>query len=113
MLFVGLPLGLFSVLLLFFTIFQKKNSNSQSATLKKFLSEKSGKTKTSDAFYQRVYVKIESLPIVNRYMRKIRRRLELINQEDEYTIRKETGRITLKGILLTLIASIIISYINR
>ena len=104
---------MFSILLLFFTIFQKRNSNSQSATLKKFLTEKSGKTKSSDAFYQRVYVKIESLPIVNRYMRKIRRRLELINQDDEYVIRKETGRITLKGILITLIAAIIIAYINQ
>ena len=100
-------------MLILFTVLQKRNNKSQSATLKKFLSEKSARAKSSDAFYQRIYVKIDSLPIINRYLRKIRRRLELINQEDEYTIRKETGRITLKGILIALLASILIAYINR
>ncbi len=71
------------------------------------------KTGSSDAFYQKVYNKIDRIPFVNRYLRKIRRRLELINQDDEYTIRKDTGKITLKGIFLFLIVAIIIAYINR
>ena len=71
------------------------------------------KSSSMDTFYQKIYIKIDSLPIINRYLRKIRRRLELINQDDEYTIRKETGRITLKGILIALSAAIIIAYINR
>lgn len=71
------------------------------------------KTGGSDAFYQKIYNKIDRIPFVNRYLRKIRRRLELINQDDEYTIRKETGKITLKGIFLFLLAAIILAYINR
>lgn len=94
-------------------ILQKKNQNSQSAVLNKMLRSADAKTGSSDAFYQKVYNKIDRIPFVNRYLRKIRRRLELINQDDEYTIRKDTGKITLKGIFLFLIVAIIIAYINR
>ena len=66
-----------------------------------------------DAFYQKVYLKIERIPIINRYLKKIRRRLELVNTDDEYTIRKETGRITLRGIIIALIAAIIIAWLNK
>ncbi len=77
------------------------------------LSSTKGTTKSTDAFYQKIYTKLDMLPFVNRYLRKIRRRMELINQDDEYTIRKETGRITLRSILLTLIASILIAWMNK
>ena len=92
---------------------QKKRQGSQSAVLNRMLKSADAKTGSADAFYQKIYNKIDRVPFVNRYLRKIRRRLELINQDDEYTIRKETGKITLKGIFLFLIAAIILAYINR
>ena len=113
MLFVVLPVALFIVLLFIFMILQKRRQSSQSAVLNKMLKSVDTKSGGADSFYQKIYIKIDSLPFINRYLRKIRRRLELINQDDEYTIRKETGRITLKGIILFLIAAIVITYINR
>lgn len=92
---------------------QKKRQGTQSAVLNKMLRSADAKTGSSDAFYQKIYNKIDRLPFVNRYLRKIRRRLELINQDDEYTIRKETGKITLKGIFLFLLAAILLAYLNR
>lgn len=71
------------------------------------------KSSSSDVFYQKVYMKIDRIPILNRYLRKIRRRLELVNTDDEYTIRKDTGKITLTCILIALVASIIIAWINK
>ena len=107
------PFVLFMVILVVFMALQKKKQGSQSAVLNKMLKSAGAKTGSSDAFYQKVYNKIDRVPFVNRYLRKIRRRLELINQDDEYTIRKETGKITLRGIFLFLLAAILLAYINR
>ena len=68
---------------------------------------------TMDIFYQKVYMKIDRIPIINRYLRKIRRRLELVNTDDEYTIRRDTGKITLRCILIALIAAIAIAWLNK
>lgn len=75
--------------------------------------EATASTGGMDKFWQKMYLKIERVPVINRYLRKIRRRLELVNNDDEYTIRKETGRITFWGILIALSTSILIAYINR
>ena len=112
-LFVGLPFVLFFIILIAFFALQKKRQGSQSAVLNRMLKSADAKTGGADAFYQKIYNKIDRVPFINRYLRKIRRRLELINQDDEYTIRKETGKITLKGIFLFLLAAIILAYINR
>ncbi len=70
-------------------------------------------SKSRDAFYQRVYVKLESLPFINRYLRKIQRRMELINQNDKYTIRKDSAKITLRAITIALVVLILMAWINR
>ncbi len=69
--------------------------------------------KSTEVFLQQIYTKLDSLPIVNRYLRKIRRRLELVNQNDEYMLRRNTAKITLRSILLTLSISILIAWINK
>lgn len=75
--------------------------------------EASSSTGFFDVFWQKMYLKIERIPAINRYLRKIRRRLELVNDSDEYSIRKDTGRITFWGIMIALLFSIIIAWINR
>ena len=111
--FIAVPLGLFAIILVAFVLLQKKKAGSESTVLKKMQKEAASSSGGMDAFYQKVYLKIERIPIINRYLRKIRRRLELVNNDDEYTIRKETGRITLRGILIALIAAIVIAWLNR
>ena len=68
---------------------------------------------SSGAMLQKIYTKLIRLPIINRYVYKIRRRLELLHDDDEYTIRNETAKIALKGIIYTLVAAIVLTYINR
>ena len=68
---------------------------------------------STDIFLQQIYTKLDTLPIVNRYLRKIRRRLELVNQNDEYMLRRNTAKITVRSILLTLGVSILIAWLNK
>ena len=103
--------GGFFIILIIFMLRRNKQSKSQSAVLRRMIS--SGTAKSSDAFYQKMYNKLVNIPFVNRYIYKIRKRLELINDDDEYLIRKETGKIGLKNIILALTFSILLAYINR
>ena len=111
--FIGIPFLFGGIILIAFFMMQKKKSKSQSAVLQKMQRDASAKSGGMDVFYQKVYLKIERIPLINRYLRKIRRRLELVNVDDEYTIRRDTGKITLRSIIIALVAAIIVAYINR
>jgi hypothetical protein len=66
-----------------------------------------------DVLYQKVYNVISDMPIIRRYVYKIRRRLEILNNEDEYIVRKQTTKIAIKGIIITILASLFLVIINR
>ena len=111
--FVLIPMILFAILMFVYYSLQKRYRGNKSAVLEKMMNEATSSSSGKDAFYQKVYIKIERIPVINRYLRKIRRRLELVNQNDEYTIRKDTARITLRAIVLALLISILIAWINK
>ena len=53
-----------------------------------------------EVFYQKFYVYCMKIPFVRRYSLKLRRRLEIINLEDEYLTRLQTAQIMFKMMLL-------------
>ena len=108
---VLVPFSFFTIILIVFMIRRKKIAKSQSAVLQRLINSES--SKATSAFYQKMYNKLVNIPFVNRYVYKIRRRLELINNDDEYMIRNDTARIALKNIFLALAFSILLAYINR
>ncbi|MCI8308833.1 MAG: hypothetical protein HFJ45_01145 [Clostridia bacterium] len=61
-----------------------------------------------EVFYQKFYVQITRIPFLRRYALKLRRRLEIINLEDEYLTRKQTAQIMLKGIIIVIPLTIVI-----
>ena len=112
LLLIAVPLVLFVFVLIAFLILQKKNKANKSIALQKMLTSNES-AMSSGAMLQKIYTKLIRLPIINRYVYKIRRRLELLHDDDEYTIRNETAKIALKGIICTLVAAIVLTYINR
>ena len=61
-----------------------------------------------DIFYQKFYIQVTRIPFLKRYSLKLRRRLEIINLEDEYLTRKQTAQIMFKGIILVIPLTIVI-----
>lgn len=112
MLLIFVPLVLFVFVLIAFLILQKKNKANKSIALQKMMMS-SDSASSSSAVFQKAYNKLIKIPIINRYVYKIRRRLELLHDDDEYTIRNETAKISLRSIFLALAASILLAYINR
>ena len=105
------------ILLIFGFLFirLKKNKGTSKEALKRSL-DRSGAKNTAlgkTAFYQKVYLKLASTPFISRYLFKTRMRLEMVGNDDEYHVRAEAGRTTLKAIILTIILSAVLMYINR
>ena len=112
LLLIFIPLVLFVFVLIAFLILRKRNQKDKSAALQKLLASNSS-SMSSGAMLQKIYTKLITIPIIKRYVYKIRRRLELLHDDDEYTIRNETAKISLRSIIIALVASIVLAYINR
>ncbi|MDR0271423.1 hypothetical protein [Paenibacillus sp.] len=64
-------------------------------------------------FYQKSYVKLQKIPVFSSQIRRIRKKLSAINTYDEYTLRKETMRITYLSLGSLLLALIILAIFSR
>ena len=103
----------FIAVLIAFLVLRKKNQSSSSAALRRAMNQAGKVTNSSTAFYQRIYLAMANMPILKRYVYKIRRRLELLDNDDEYTVREHTGKIALKGLIFTVVAAIGLAWITR
>ena len=75
LLLIAVPLVLFVFVLIAFLIIQKKNKASKSVALQKMLTSNES-SMSSGAMLQKIYSRLIKIPIINRYVYKIRRRLE-------------------------------------
>lgn len=94
-------LGLFVIMLWYFILSRKINKED----LKYIKELKKGTENTGfsiDVLYQKLYVFYTRIPFLKRYLAKLRRRLEIINVEDEYLTRKQASEY-LSGALLIII----------
>ena len=66
-----------------------------------------------EILYQKLYVALCKTPFLKRYVLKLRRRLEIINIEDEYLTRKQTASIMLKALPIILLLTIAIIVITK
>lgn len=66
-----------------------------------------------DVIYQKLYVFYTKIPFLNRYLAKLRRRLEIINVEDEYLTRKQSSAYLSKALLIIIPLTIIIIVLTK
>lgn len=63
---------------------------------------------SSEILYQKLYVIYMKIPGVKRYLLKLRRKLEIINIEDEYKTRRQASSIITKALLVIIPLTILI-----
>lgn len=109
LLYLVILLGaVFLVIILAYLRLRKKM---QSAQYKQLQQLKRGTQKTafsSDIIYQKLYLKYRKIPLIKRYLLKLRRRLEIINIDDEYLTRKQASKILTKGLVVVIPLTILI-----
>lgn len=109
--YIAIGLVAFSVigilaLLVYFNMIKRKYKKNSALFQKDQIVVKK-KTSFSDQFdriYQVFYIICISMPVLKYYTRKIRLKLEMVNDYTEYEIRKKTGSIMLASVLFVLVA---------
>ena len=69
-------------------------------------------TFSADIIFQRLYLKYRKIPLIKRYLLKLRRRLEILNIDDEYLTRKQASQILTKGLLIVIPLTIVIIWLT-
>ena len=106
--FMAIAGGLFVLILISYVILQKKMNKSDLKRIKELKAGTKDKSFSSDIMYQKLYVTYSKVPFLKRYLKKLRRKLEVINIEDEYLTRKQAAKIVTKAILIIIPLTVII-----
>ena len=99
---------LFGVIVIAYLFLRKKMQSSGIREIQKLRAGTKEKKFTKEILYQKLYVKYLKIPFIKRYLLKIRRRLEIINIDDEYLTRQQASKILTNAILIVIPLTIII-----
>ena len=105
---------LFAVVIIIYFVLRKIMGKSEYARMKKLQEGTKADSFSTDIMYQKIYITLTKTPFIKRYLLKLRRRLEIINIDDEYTTRKQSARILTIAIgLFFLVAIVIIFFAHK
>ena len=106
---------LFIGIIIAYLILRKKMQSSEYAQIKKLQEGTKASSFSLDIFYQKMYLIFIKTPFLKRYILKVRRRLEILHVDDEYTTRKDAARIIANTLLVVIplaIVTIAITHTN-
>ena len=105
--FIGIG-AVFAIIVIIYLLLRKKMQSSGIREIQQLRAGTEEKKFNSEILYQKLYVKYLKIPFIKRYLLKIRRRLEIINIDDEYLTRKQASKILTNSILIILPLTLII-----
>ncbi len=115
MIIIGLTIVAFLGIIIAYFVLKKQMQKSEYVQMKKLQEGTKANTFTMEVFYQKMYVIFIKTPFLKRYILKIRRRLEILNIDDEYATRRDSAKILFKtiGIVIPIaLVTIIITHGN-
>ena len=107
---MGGAVGFLLILGIAYYILSKKMQKSEYKKIKNLQRGTRGQNFSTEVLYQKLYVTYIKIPFIKRYILKLRRRLEIINIDDEYKTRRDSAKI-LSGALLLVIPLAIVTII--
>ena len=115
MIIMGLAVAMFVVIIIAYIILRKQMQKSEYMQMKKLQEGTKANTFSMEVIYQKMYITFIKTPFLKRYILKIRRRLEILNIDDEYAIRRNSARVLFKTLCIIIpiaIITIIITHQN-
>ena len=107
--------GIFVFIVIAFLILNKKMGKSDYQKIKKLRQGTETEKFSAEVMYQKLYITYSKIPFIKSYIMKLRRRLEIINVDDEYATRRDSAKILSKTLLILIpimTASIIVAHTN-
>ncbi len=105
--------AVFAIIVIVYMVLRKKLQSSDVMQIQKLREGTKEKSFSMEILYQKLYTKYIKTPFLKRYLFKIRRRLEIINIDDEYLTRKQTAKILTNALLVIIPVTIIIIFITK
>lgn len=106
-------LALFGVLIVAFLIINKFTNKKNTKFVASLVDGTKTKSFSKEILYQKIYLILIRIPFLRRYILKIRRRLEIINLEDEYLTRMQTAQMMTKAIIVVIPLTIVIILVAK
>ena len=110
---MGVVLGILLIILIAFFALRKRMQSSDVARIERLRKGTKEKTFSSEVVYQKLYVRYLRLPFFRRYLLKIRRRLEIINIDDEFLTRLQTSKIITKALAIIIPVTLIVILMTK
>ena len=89
---IGIAGGLFVLILVAYFVLQSRMNKGEMKRIKELRQGTSKNTFSADVIYQKLYLIFKKIPIIKRYLLKIRRKLEIIYMQDEYKTRRQAAK---------------------
>mgnify|MGYP005773551521 CR=1 FL=1 len=108
-------IALFLVVIIAYLAIRKKMNTSEARQIQKLREGTEAKSFSTELLFQKLYIFYLRTPFLKKYLLKVRRRIEIINVDDEYLTRKQSAAILTKtlGIIIPLtIAIVALTYSN-
>ena len=105
---MGVSVALMVVIGIAYYIMNKKMQKSEYKKIQNLQRGTKASAFSSEIMYQKLYIIFSRVPFVKRYVLKLRRRLEILNIDDEYITRRDVAKILTKALVI-LIPLIIIT----
>ena len=90
----------FVVIVIIYYILSKKMQGSEYRKIQRLQQGTKEKSFSTEVLFQKLYLTYIKIPFIKRYALKIRRRLEIINIDDEYNTRKGTAKILTRALAI-------------
>ena len=97
---IGGASALFVIVLIIYFILSKKMKTSEYKRIQKLQQGTKESNFSTEILFQKLYLTYIKTPFLKRYVLKLRRRLEIINIDDEYVTRKESAKILTKSLVI-------------
>lgn len=110
---IGVAGGCFVLILVAFFILQKKMSKGHMKRIKELREGTQEKSFSADVVYQKLYLIFKKIPLVNRYLLKIRRKLEIIYMQDEYHTRRQAAKTLSHSMILIIPITLLIVLLTK
>ena len=113
-LYFGIAMAvLFGIIVIAYLMLKKKMNSSGVREIQQLREGTKEKKFTLEILYQKLYVYYIKIPFLKRYLLKLRRRLEIVNIDDEYLTRKQASKILTNAILIIIPVTIIVILLTK
>lgn len=99
---MGGSAGLFVLIILAYYILSKKMQKSEYKKIQKLQQGTKNNSFSTEVLFQKLYLFYRKIPFLKRYILKLRRKLEIINIQDEYATRRDSAKIITKSLVILL-----------